>query len=543
MTSASRYFHTLRYLRPVQIVNRIWRSVKRIKPDLTPAPKPRASENPWHASVTTPDSMVALGEFEFLNEKGTCADQSGWNHPLKSKLWLYNLHYFDDLRSLSAAKKVDWHADLIHRWVEENPPGHGQGWEPYTLSRRIVNWVFWTAATGEQTARMLDSLATQVRWLERSVEYHILGNHLFANGKALVFAGLFFEGAEAQQWYRQGRRIVDRQLEEQVLSDGGHFELSPMYHAIVLEDLLDIINVHQFFGQPGSDEWLSLAQRMFYWLHCMSHPDDSISFFNDAAFGIAATNQELRDYAERLGLPVDEGAGRESAELSGSGYVRAVNESATLICDCAAVGPDYQPGHAHADTLSFELSLFGKRLIVNSGTSDYGTDAERQRQRGTLAHNTVSVDGADSSEVWAGFRVARRAKCTLHHVGLGETSVIEASHNGFLRLPSRSRHRRAWHLAADELRISDRVSGASAKCEARFHLHPEAMAEQVDPKTVRIQRDGASCLLRIDSEAATVNVESGSWHPEFGVSVENRVISAVFRAPELMTRLSWAEAR
>ena len=79
------------------------------------------------------------------------------------------------------------------------------------------------------------------------------------------------------------------------------------------------------------------------------------------------------------------------------------------LLDVAPVGPDYLPGHAHADTLSFELSLFGQRVLVNSGTSQYEAGPERSRQRGTAAHNTVIVDGHDSSEVWAGFRVARRA--------------------------------------------------------------------------------------------------------------------------------------
>ena len=116
--------------------------------------------------------------------------------------------------------------------------------------------------------------------------------------------------------------------------------------------------------------------------------------------------------------------------------------------DVGEIGPDYRPGHAHADTLCFELSVFGQRLVVNSGTSEYGLGAERLRQRGTAAHSTVQIDGADSSEVWSGFRVARRARplCrTLdeldgavilaggHFVGLDEGEildrVIQASRN------------------------------------------------------------------------------------------------------------------
>ena len=80
-----------------------------------------------------------------------------------------------------------------------------------------------------------------------------------------------------------------------------------------------------------------------------------------------------------------------------------------MLIDVAKIGPDYLPGHAHADTLSFELSLYGKRLLVNSGISRYGTSLIRQFERSTEAHNTVAIDNKNSSEVWSGFRVARRA--------------------------------------------------------------------------------------------------------------------------------------
>src|SRR5690606_4780416 len=112
----------------------------------------------------------------------------------------------------------------------------------------------------------------------------------------------------------------------------------------------------------------------------------------------------------------------------------------------APVGPDYLPGHAHADTLSFELSLFGQRVLVNSGTSCYGHGSERIRQRGTTAHNTVVVDGADSSEVWSGFRVARRARAINPEVHDHQGLEASCSHDGYHRLPGRVTHHRRWRL-------------------------------------------------------------------------------------------------
>ncbi|MFO1266416.1 MAG: heparinase II/III family protein [Rubrivivax sp.] len=108
---------------------------------------------------------------------------------------------------------------------------------------RIVNWIKWFLAGEPAQAPWLASLAVQARWLAQRLEWHLLGNHLFANAKALFFAGLFFEGREADEWLATGARILERELPEQVLDDGGQFERSPMYHALALEDVLDLLNV------------------------------------------------------------------------------------------------------------------------------------------------------------------------------------------------------------------------------------------------------------------------------------------------------------
>ena len=142
----------------------------------------------------------------------------------------------------------------------------------------------------------------------------------------------------------------------------------------------------------------------------MTHPDGRIAFFNDAAFAIACEPEALEAYANRLELAPISSPQTALTALTESGYLRLQLGSALALLDVAAIGPDYLPGHAHADTLSFELSLFGQRVLVNSGTSCYGISQERQRQRSTAAHNTVVIDAVDSSEVWSGFRVARRAK-------------------------------------------------------------------------------------------------------------------------------------
>ncbi|MGC4005804.1 MAG: alginate lyase family protein [Pirellulales bacterium] len=300
----------------------------------------------------------------------------------------------------------------------------------------------------------LDSLAVQTRMLAAAPEFHLLGNHLLANAKALLFAGCFFDGSEAAAWLRQGLSIYDRELPEQILTDGGHFELSPMYHAIILNDLLDVTNVGIAYGAelPELTAWTDglrkTIERMRAWLTAMTHPDGLIAFFNDATFDQAPGRDMLEAYAARLDLGQSPALNDGTTVLETSGYVRYSHEGTALIADIGRIGPDYLPGHAHADTLSFELSVQGRRALVNSGVSRYGDDTERLRQRGTAAHNTVTIDQADSSEIWSGFRVARRARPhDLRVDAHGDAVTLSCAHDGYRRLPGHVTHERIWTIA------------------------------------------------------------------------------------------------
>lgn len=536
----SRYWHTLRYLKPVQLYGRVWHRLMRPRLDLRPAPPLRARREPWVAVARRRQSLTGPATFRFLNEEHLL-DKVGWDHPNLAKLWRYNLHYFDDLNASSSDSRCGWHRALMLRWVGENPPGRGTGWEPYPTSLRIVNWIKWVLKGNELPPECIHSLAVQARWLAKQVEWHLLGNHLFANAKALVFAGLFFEGSAADAWQQAGLRILGDEVAEQILSDGGQYERSPMYHALALEDMLDLQSIVSafpgFLPESTIQLWREMIVRMRRWLAAMCHPDGEIAFFNDAAIGIAPSPAELEGYAERLGggalPPLPDG----TTHLAPSGYVRVQRGPAVALLDVAAVGPDYLPGHAHADTLSFELSLFGRRVCVNSGTSQYGVSAERLRQRGTAAHNTVSLAGRDSSEVWNGFRVARRARpFDLRVAEIDATIVVSCSHDGYQRLPGRPVHQREWCLGTNSLRVTDRVSGPFAHAIARFHLHPgiEVLAGQ-------IMRLPGGEYVQWSVDGGVLNIVGSSWHPEFGMSVENQCIEIRFERPEVSFQLDWKQ--
>lgn len=541
--SLSRYFHTLRYLRPVQIYGRLWFRLNPAKPDIRAAPSLRQPSGKWLPPVAKPASMMGANAFQFLHSDGHVNSAADWNDPAREKLWLYNLHYFDDLNAANAEDRVDWHRALIVRWVEDNSPGMGNGWESYPTSLRIVNWIKWAQAGNTLDQLWLHSLATQARWLRRHIEWHLLGNHLFANAKTLVFAGLFFEGDEAAEWLAQGLKILRREVPEQVLADGGHFELSPMYHAIILEDLLDLVNAAGawpgLIPESAVAQWRVAVSRMLRWLMGMVHPDGRIAFFNDAAFGIAPDYAALLAYAGRLGIVT---AAVKSIGLAthfaDSGYVRLARGNVVALLDVAQVGPDYLPGHAHADTLSFELSLFGQRVVVNSGTSQYGISPERLRQRGTAAHSTVQIDGADSSEVWGGFRVARRARPIGLEVNVNDDVLtVSCAHDGYLRLHGRPVHRRCWQLAEHSLKVVDTIEGGFHDAVARYYLHPavEVIGEGKDG----LLRFSEGRVVRWSVTGGAARIVSASWHPEFGLSVPCNQIEVLFTGSQAGIEFVW----
>ncbi len=478
----------------------------------------------------------------FLNETGEIAHAAQWNEGGKAKLWLYNLHYFDDLTAACTAGHRAMQRELVTRWIAENPIGSGNGWEPYPASLRIVNWIKWCLSGEQLDQLMLDSLSQQVRWLGRRIEWHLLGNHLFANAKALIFAGLFFEGREAEAWLDKGLAILARELDEQVLADGAHFERSPMYHAIILEDVLDLSNASRAFGMAQRrplDRLPAVAERMHVWLAAMTHPDGGIAFFNDSAFAIAPTCTALEAYATRLGQSGARQLGGVQ-QLRSSGYVRANRGLAALVADVGEIGPSYLPGHAHADTLSFELSLDRARLIVNSGISTYTIGNLRAHQRSTAAHSTVEIDGENSSEVWSSFRVGRRAR--VHGVAVAEEGgiiSIGAAHDGYRWLRGKPKHHRRWQLGESRLVVLDTVSStASHACQARFHLDPgvEATIASNGQGGVLNMADGRSVEWRTSERATLV---PGHFYPEFGKVTSNACLLVPF-TKDCRTEFVWS---
>lgn len=512
-------FHTLIHLKARQIIGRIVHRLYRPSVKLTPLELRKPDKSIKFPALKNP-VFKSPWTFTFLNKEMEFNETNFWNDPRCETLWLYNLHYFDWLNTPGALHQKTDGEMLIEKWINDNDIGKGVGWDPYPLSLRAVNWIKWHQNGNLLSTLARASLVVQARYLSRRIEYHLLANHLFTNAKALIFLGLFFSGREAKQWLGCGIRLLTKELDEQVLSDGGNFERSPMYHSIMLEDLFDLLMMFRCHCHPTITDELIMkittkAGQMLFWLRAMCHPDGKIALFNDAAFGIAPDLSSLVKYAETIGIITPE-VSLGVTDFPHSGYCSFRTPEYLLLIDAGNIGPDYQPGHAHADTFSFELSIKGERVIVDSGTSCYGTGRERLRQRSTAAHNTIMVDNTDSSQVWGGFRVAQRAKIVERIVSRSSPNLLTASHDGFRHIGGVGLHKRQWGINGNLISITDTLDGHGIHMvSASIHFSPGCTVEQVNGK-INVSFRGDMHLQIITCEELESEVVQSTYHPEFG---------------------------
>jgi uncharacterized heparinase superfamily protein len=531
-----RTLRTLRPLRARQLWGQLRQRLRGVRPRRWSGPAPtlrlRAPvapflEAPAHARFD------GWRRFRLLNREVSFQDQIDWDFAGEGPLWAYHLHQFDYLRrpGLPAAAR----RALILDWIERHPAG--TGWEPHPLALRILCWTRLLATPGAlpldagAEAQVRASLAAQAETLAAHLETHLLANHYLSDLLALVFAGVAHEGAAADAWLAH-EVALRRELREQVGADGLHFERSPMYHALLLENVLDLRNAALACpGRAPAALETALAEtgaRMLGALETLTLPDGGLALFADSAHGIAAPPATLLRYGRALGLeprhPDPPGVLRDG------GYVRLERAPFTLVASVAGPAPAYQPGHAHCDALAFELCVGGERVVADAGVAEYIPGALRDWSRATRAHATLEVGGRDQAEVWAAHRVGGRPRVELVRVEPGAS--CEALCAGW-STPD-SVHRRRFRLSGASLEIEDRIEGRPRPVVLTLPFAPGL--EPVLSGSVARVRLAQGGRLRVSlPPAARWSLERQPCFPEFGRVVERAAL--VGRAESLSSGL------
>ena len=496
------YFHTVRYLKLVQVYYRLYYFFIN-KWGVKPGFGRLLHKEAFLLDFTFKHSSRSyLGNktFCFLNITHAFPKEINWEISAYGKLWQYNLCYFEFLNSNISKNEG---LDLIHSFMGSRNELQS-ALEPYPISLRTINWIRFFSKNKIKEGPYIDFLFEQVELLGKRVEYHILGNHLLENAFAIYMAGVFFN---ERKYIDIGKRLIGSQLKEQILPDGAHFEQSPMYHQLILFRVLECLDI-----QHEKDEFIDLlknyAAKMLGWLNAITFTNGDIPLVNDAAVGIAPTTAELNGFADLLQVQ------EECVQPGVSGYRMVRKSNYECFTDVGGVMATYQPGHTHADALSFILYINNKPILVDGGTSTYTIGERRQLERSTISHNTVTIDSKNQSQVWGGFRVARRAEV---EVIKEQTDNIVSSHTGY-----GVKHTRSF-LFSDKVEIIDTFDNRQQLCEAHFHFHPEVTPLLVG-KDVEFEQ-GNICF----ENATTVDKETYLYAEAFNKTVKGIKLKVSFR--------------
>ncbi|ACB97413.1 heparinase II/III family protein [Beijerinckia indica] len=280
-------------------------------------------------------------------------------------------------------------------------------WHSLTVARRAINLLAALSLLLERDPSLashmaVTSLIEHIALLEQLIAYlreDDLGyNHLASEVFAQCLIAYAF-GTD-QRFERLIAEFLDV-IDAQISADGMQLERSPTYQAHVLGHV-DVLLAGNILPEAFAPRMRDIASRMREALAILTHPDGGIAVFNDAAVGDGPTPAALGAWPRVWSEGV--------VALPDAGYARLRGGDLVAIFDAGPCGPDDNPGHAHADFLSFELSLGDKRLFVDPGVASYKASPERDRCRSAASHNGPTFLGLEPIEFIGPFRVSRRGR-------------------------------------------------------------------------------------------------------------------------------------
>lgn len=560
--SVSQFYRSVRHIPPSRLWSRLWLTLRRkftLSPlgffvrvrrnDLLPVADelPPPIFAPRQHLVVERNGQPFLFQLNRLYGLGGEIDWDLKNQEKSTHLERLAFHYLEFLESL----EVDRAESIVLDWIAKTPPWQAgywlDTWNSYAVSIRSVCMMQWLATNRQHLSdqsfdRVAASIVEQIRFLRRNLEVDIRGNHLIKNIKALLWAGRFFNCAESREWFRAGRDLLSIELAAQFIvleskgvPDGMHFELSPAYHCQVFADLLEC--QHVLSDDPSAcSKLLALARRP---LIDLTHPDGRVSLFNDGGLHMAYSPTECLAVFDRQETAERDNVTERNTSLTAStnprrtfgfehcGYYGARFDRTYVLFDCGPSCADELPAHGHGDILAFEWDVDGNRVVVDAGVKEYETGPEREWNRSTRAHNTVTVGDRNQCEFIKSFRVGLRAH------GACEKAILESDSISVTGCyTSRDvdgqvvEHTR--NLSADELSLIVKDQLSSKKSElavARLLLNHECTVHAHVENCVRIGIGDARIRLEATSP---INIRRAKWSPDFGAEFETNQLEIVY---------------
>lgn len=404
-------------------------------------------------------------EYKLLNQT-IKLDNINWQNNY-DKLTNYHLHYFDFLNNCNS--KIGEQA--INKWIIDNPPSlNNDGWEPYPISLRIVNWFFFFSKENiKPTKQIINSLYLQVQWLFKQREFHLLANHLLKNIVALLFYGYCFNNKKITQW---SLKNLQKQLSEQFGESGMHYEYSPTYHANAIMDILNCFNLIQSENIKIENKLKNKIENVLGkgvgWINKISDNNFYLPI-GDVNYEGCPTPIHIQKYSQKLGINKIESVDKIFPILKSDNFkIMLIN---------SPFSPSYNCAHSHQDKLSVLLWYKDKPILTDTGNYSYNFCDERKYSRSIEAHNSIKIDEYEQAEMWDVFRVGYRGKIEFGEIGTDKIVSI------FIH--KKYRHERKIQNVGKIFFITDIIyAKGNHSFKQYFHIHPTNSIKKLDNELI-----------------------------------------------------------
>lgn len=406
----------------------------------------------------------------------------------------------------TASLAEDMVREDILKWIENNPFHQGVHYlSAMECGLRIPVFIYalqkLQQISQEERQKVVGAIYEHAWLIIRKLSlYSSLGNHTICEAVGLIYAGaLFGETGEGKKWLQKGIALLTEEMNHQILDDGGPAEQSFHYHRFVLDLYwlaLDILEKNQLYDCSKMKPRLMKGEAF---LKTLEYASGKLPLTGDSDDGcaIAPGLHPLR------GLP--DGPADDTCHFPDTGYTVIKDAcGSSLIFDHGPLGMPPLYNHGHADALSVTVSCKGLEMLVDPGTYRYnGVPEYRRYFKGTMAHNTVSIDAQDQAVQETGFIWSHPYLTEVLRKEQGaDYFLIEALHTGYVRLKSPVIHRRAVMRQSGCIVIRDSFEGFGLhEYSLHYHLHPDSVAEH-DGEWWQIKRDDCIIYMRLMDDAS-----------------------------------------
>jgi uncharacterized heparinase superfamily protein len=437
----------------------------------------------------------------------------------------------------------------VRDWIARNPVPYGVNWvSAMEVGIRAVNWA-WAFAMVRNAevvdahfiGNFLESLWEHEQFMKANLEFRkawikgkkrrLNSNHYLCNLAGILTVALLFPELQLADDGQFAQRELEVEILKQTGDDGVDYEHSTAYHRFVHEILEYCSDLLNKCGKNVSDTAVQRVALMGSFSAACLHGDGSLAQIGDNDSG---------HLLKQFSLP--SAPANQSEPFAAAGFYSMRAPNTHVLVSTARVGMEGFGSHSHNDILSFEYWHGGVFWIVDPGTYVYLPDVEaRNWFRSTAAHNTVRVDREEIRPFHpeAVFQMVDAADIhVLQWSSDRHRDVLEAEHNGYMRLSQGLTHRRRFDFDKNigRLSIRDSLEGSGQHLfEWYFQIHPAVQLERSSGQEYLLSHKKQQLRLNFTAGQTELKSIPGWYSPRYGIREAATTLVAEIRAAAPIT--------